>query len=50
VSYTVDVHVAGVGTSGNLWRVRVEVKWTEDTSTAQHMLPFEVIRTSEEAL
>ena len=50
VSYTIDVHVAAVGTSGSLWRVRVEVKWTDDTSTTGHTLPFEVIRTSQEAL
>ena len=40
----------GFGVSGNLWRIRVEVKWTEDTSTASHTLPFEVIRTAQEAL
>lgn len=50
VSYTIDVHVAAVGTTTNLWRVRVEVKWTEDTSAASHTLPFEVIRTAQEAL
>jgi prepilin-type N-terminal cleavage/methylation domain-containing protein len=50
VSYTIDVHVAPLGVSGNLWRIRVEVKWTEDSSTASHTLPFEVIRTAQEAL
>jgi prepilin-type N-terminal cleavage/methylation domain-containing protein len=50
VSYGIDVHVAAVGTTTNLWRIRVEVKWTEDSSTISHTLPFEVIRTAQEAL
>jgi type IV pilus assembly protein PilV len=50
VSYTVDVHVTTVPTATNLWRVRVEVHWTDDGSLTAHTIPFEVIRTVQEAL
>lgn len=50
MSYTLDVHVAEVTGQPNLWRIRVEVKWTDDNSTAQRMIPFEVVRTMQEAL
>ena len=42
----VDVSVP----AANLWRVRVEVSWTDDTSGDTHMVPLEMLRTSKEAL
>jgi prepilin-type N-terminal cleavage/methylation domain-containing protein len=57
MSYRLDVHVAEVSGQPNLWRIRVEVKWTDDngtsassTSATERMIPFEVIRTMQEAL
>lgn len=46
--YQVDVHVVALTT--NLWRIRVEVRWTDDGDLTPHVLPFEVIRTVQEAL
>ena len=34
MSYTIDVHVAEVTSYPNLWRIRVEVKWTDDNWTS----------------
>ena len=49
-SYTVNVSVSqGAGSSG-LWLIRATVTWTDDGSSAAHSVPFEVIRTSAEAL
>jgi prepilin-type N-terminal cleavage/methylation domain-containing protein len=50
VSYQVDVNVTTVGTSGNLWLIRVLVSWTDDGSTAIHSVPVELIRTVQEVL
>lgn len=50
ISYTVDVHVTAVTGASNLWKIRVEVKWTDDNSTVEHSIPFEVLRTSRDAL
>lgn len=50
ISYTVDVHVTAVTGAANLWKLRVEVKWTDDNSTVEHSVPFEVLRTSRDAL
>jgi len=50
VSYQVDVNVTTVGTSGNLWLIRVIVSWTDDGSALVHSVPIELIRTVQEAL
>lgn len=49
-SYTVSVSVTQAAGSSGLWLIRASVDWTDDGSTASHSLPFEVIRTSAEAL
>jgi prepilin-type N-terminal cleavage/methylation domain-containing protein len=45
------------GASTSLWRIRVEVSWTEDGATPgsnggqlDHMIPLELVRTVEESL
>ncbi len=50
VSYQVDVDVTLVGTSGNLWLIRVVVSWTDDGSALVHTVPVELIRTVQEIL
>lgn len=51
MSYTIDVHVSEVTGEPNLWKMRVEVKWTDDNSDGNaRMIPFEVVRTMQEAL
>ena len=49
-SYTTAVTVTAVAGSANLWLLRVVVSWTDDGSSAAHAMPFEVIRTVQEAL
>lgn len=46
--YQADVAVTEVPGTGGLWRVRVEVSWTEGEDS--HRLPVEVLRTTREAL
>ena len=48
VSYTAAVDVDEVVGAPALWRFRVAVSWTDDSGL--HTLPFELIRTSREAL
>jgi Tfp pilus assembly protein PilV len=48
MSYAVSVDVSVAAT--NLWLVRVEVSWTDDQSGDSHMVPLELLRTSQEAL
>lgn len=51
MSYSVDVHIAEVSGQPNLWRLRVEVHWTDDNANGEeHMIPFEVVRTIQEQL
>ncbi|MDB4959439.1 MAG: hypothetical protein JWO36_7008 [Myxococcales bacterium] len=50
VSYQVDVHVVTANVTGNLWRIRVEVIWTDDSSSLSHDIPLEIIRTVQDAL
>lgn len=47
-SYSVGAAVTIPST--NLWRVRVEVSWTNDADGATHTVPLEMLRTSKEAL
>jgi len=47
LTYTVDVDVTLYQT---LWKMRVEVRWTDDASGEERMLPFELLRPSGEAL
>jgi hypothetical protein len=47
MTYTVDVSVASV--TASLWRMRVVVRWTNDTHQAKQ-LPLELLRPSTEAL
>ncbi len=52
LQYHRDVKVTQ-GPSATLWRIRVEVYWSEDNSTgttAQHRLTFELIRSNLEEL
>ena len=49
-SYTTAVTVTTAAGSANLWLLRVVVSWTDDGSTTAHSIPFEVIRTTQEAL
>jgi Tfp pilus assembly protein PilV len=48
MTYTVDVNVAAV--TATLWRVRVLVRWTDDTDGRTRQLPLELLRPSTEAL
>lgn len=48
LSYAVGVDVVAVSTE--LWRLRVEVTWTEDTTGVTRTIPLEVLRTIREAL
>ena len=51
MSYTVDVHITEVAGAPSLWKIRVEVKWTDDNANGNtQMIPFEVVRTLQEAL
>ena len=50
VSYQVDVAVTAMGTTSNLWRLRVTVNWVDDASNQAHALPMEIIRTAQDAL
>lgn len=47
-AYQADVQVTEVPGTAGLWRVRVEVSWTE--AEHGHHLPVEVLRTTREAL
>ncbi len=47
MTYTVDVAVASV--TATLWRMRVVVRWTDDTNQSKQ-LPLELLRPSTEAL
>lgn len=47
MTYSVDVSVATV--TATLWRMRVVVRWNDDTNEAQ-ALPLELLRPSTEAL
>jgi prepilin-type N-terminal cleavage/methylation domain-containing protein len=47
-AYQADVEVTEVPGTAGLWRVRVEVSWTEGEDS--HHLPIEVLRTTREAL
>lgn len=47
MTYTVDVSVASV--TATLWRMRVVVRWTDDTNAAKQ-LALELLRPSTEAL
>jgi hypothetical protein len=52
LQYHRDIKVTQ-GPSATLWRIRVEVYWSEDNATgttAQHRLPFELIRSNQEEL
>jgi Tfp pilus assembly protein PilV len=49
-SYTVAVGVTTTASSANLWKLRVVVSWTDDGSGTAHTMPFEIIRTTQEAL
>ena len=48
MTYTVDVMVATV--TPTLWRMRVVVRWTDDTDGRTRELPLELLRPSTEAL
>lgn len=48
LSYTVDVGV--IALSGTLWRVRVDVRWTDDATGEARALPIELLRASTEAM
>jgi len=48
ITYTVDVNVATV--TATLWRMRVLVRWTDDTDGRTRQMPLEVLRPSTEAL
>lgn len=48
LSYTVDVDVTAV--TSTLWRMRVEVEWTDDTDGSTRSVPLELIRASTEAM
>jgi prepilin-type N-terminal cleavage/methylation domain-containing protein len=48
ITYTVDVTVASV--TATLWRMRVMVRWTDDTDGRTRALPLELLRPSTEAL
>ncbi len=48
VAYTADVAVTEVPGTAGLWRLRVEVSWTEGGEP--HRVPFEVLRTTRESL
>ena len=48
LTYTVDVNVASV--TATLWRMRVMVRWTDDTDGRTRQLPLELLRPSTEAL
>jgi Tfp pilus assembly protein PilV len=49
-TYTVSVTVTTAAGSTNVWLIRVLVTWTDDGSGTAHTLPFEAIRTVQEAL
>lgn len=48
VTYQADVQVTEVPGTAGLWRLRVEVSWTEGGES--HRLPIEVLRTTRESL
>lgn len=48
MTYTIDVMVASV--TATLWRMRVVVRWTDDTDGRTRELPLELLRPSTEAL
>ena len=48
LSYAVGVDVVAV--SAELWRLRIEVTWIEDTTGVSRTVPLEVLRTVREAL
>jgi type IV pilus assembly protein PilV len=50
LSYTVDVHISAVAGNTNLWKIRLEVKWTDDGSTVERMIPIELVRNNRDAL
>ena len=57
MTYRIVRKVDTVGSTGSLWRIRVETSWTDDGAAAganggqlDHTLPLEVVRTMEEAL
>lgn len=47
LTYTVDVDVTLYQT---MWKVRVEVHWTDEATGEEKMMPFELLRPSAEAL
>jgi Tfp pilus assembly protein PilV len=48
MSYEVSVDVSVA--ASNLWLIRVEVSWIDDASGDSHIIPLELMRTSQEAL
>ena len=48
LEYQADVFVTEVTGTGGLWRLRVEVSWNDDAG--DHLIPFEVLRTSRDSL
>jgi hypothetical protein len=47
LTYTVDVAVSLYQT---MWKIRVEVRWTDDATGEERMMPFELLRPTMEAL
>ena len=47
LTYTVDVAVTLYQT---MWKIRVEVRWTDEASGEERTMPFEILRPSGEAL
>jgi prepilin-type N-terminal cleavage/methylation domain-containing protein len=48
LSYSLAVDVTAP--TGSLWRIRVEVSWVDDVTGVSTTFPFELLRTSKEAL
>ncbi len=48
LTYTIDASV--IALSGTLWRIRVDVHWTDDESGETRTLPIELLRASTESM
>lgn len=48
LTYTIDASV--IALSATLWRVRVDVRWTDDATGESRTLPMELLRASTESM